>query len=404
MKCTKCGAEGATRNGGGRGLCLANGQRHTFTVSPEMAHMEAQGARAGWAPDYGIDTPLPLGQKLRGTSTLIDKRSGETVLQWVKSNEDAEAQDALMRTALKAMVEKIPRDKARAAPARTLCDLLNCYVVTDYHLGMLSWGEETGADWDTTIAEQMLVDWFGAAIAQSPASQRAVFSQLGDFLHWDGMDAVTPASKHLLDADTRFQKLVRVAIRVIRRVIGMLLERHATVHIIMAEGNHDPASSIWLREFMAALYENEPRITVELSPDPYYCVEHGKTALFFHHGHKRRPANVDTVFASKFRDVFGRTRHAYAHMGHLHHVDQKETNLMIVEQHRTLAAPDAYASRGGWMSGRDAQVITYSREHGEVGRVRINSKMVEATTHEAEQRPSGRDGNADRVRPQRRRG
>ena len=84
------------------------------------------------------------------------------------------------------------------------------------------------------------------------------------------------------------------------------------------------------------------------------------------------------MFAAKFREVFGRTRYAYAHLGHMHHVDVKETNLMIVEQHQTLAASDAYASRGGWMSGRSAQVITYSREHGEVGRVRINSKMLEA--------------------------
>ena len=334
-------------------------------------------ARAGWAPEYNLDQPLPLGQKLKGASTLYDKRTGQPVMQWVKSNEDAEAQQAAMEAAIAAMGEKLPREKARTAPARTLSDLLNCYVITDFHLGLLAWGEETrGEDFDTAIAEQLLVDWFSAAIAQSPAAETGVFAQLGDFLHWDGMDAVTPASRHLLDADTRFQKLVRVAIRVIRRVIGMLLAKHQNVIVLCAEGNHDPASSIWLREWLAAVYEDEPRIRVETSPDPYYCVEHGETALFFHHGHKRKPSNVDTVFASKFREVFGRTKHAYAHLGHMHHIDQKETNLMVVEQHRTLAAPDAYASRGGWMSGRDACVITYSRQYGEVGRVRVSSRMV----------------------------
>lgn len=203
----------------------------------------------------------------------------------------------------------------------------------------------------------------------------------GEPLHWsrgksaDHHDALT---RHLLDADTRFQKLVRVAIRAIRRIIGLLLDKHPRVMVVMAEGNHDPASSIWLREWLAAIYENEPRVEVDRSPDPYYCIEWGKTALFYHHGHKRRPGDIDTVFAAKFREVFGRTKHAYAHMGHMHHVDVKETNLMIVEQHRTLAAPDAYASRGGWMSGRDAQVITYHREHGEVGRLRVSPQMLEA--------------------------
>ena len=85
---------------------------------------------------------------------------------------------------------------------------------------------------------------------KSPDSENAIFAQIGDFLHWDGLDAVTPASKHVLDADTRFTKLVRVAIRVIKRVIKMLLTKYKKVTVIMAEGNHDPASSVWLREML----------------------------------------------------------------------------------------------------------------------------------------------------------
>lgn len=370
--CPRCKSNLLVRSSSARLMCKECGK--SFNTPEREAKLAA--ARQAYA--------VPDGMKVKGVSTLMNLQTGEPVLEWVKTDEDRARQAEMMRAALAGFTAKLPREKARPAPALTHADLLNCYVVTDYHLGMLAWGEETGADWDTAIAEDMLVAWFAAAVAQSPDAQTGVLAQLGDFLHWDGMDAVTPASKHLLDADTRFQKLVRVAIRVIRRVIGMLLAKHQRVHVICAEGNHDPASSIWLREWLAAAYENEPRVSVDTSADPYYCVEHGATALFFHHGHKRKPANVDTVFAAKFREVFGRTKHAFAHMGHLHHVDQKETNLMIVEQHRTLAAPDAYAARGGWMSGRDAQVITYHRAYGEVGRVRVSSQMLEASSHAAQ--------------------
>ena len=106
---------------------------------------------------------------------------------------------------------------------------MNCYVITDYHLGALSWGEETGADWDLKIAEDTLVAWFSRAIEQSPAAETALLAQISDFLHWDGFDPVTPAHRNLLDADTRFPKLVRVAIRVLRRVIRMLLAKHPKV-------------------------------------------------------------------------------------------------------------------------------------------------------------------------------
>lgn len=318
----------------------------------------------------------PDGFKVTGKSTLIDRRTGETVLEWVKISRDAERQAEILREVAEALASELPRERPVKPPETGGSDLLNCFVVTDYHLGMYSWAEETGDDWDTDIAEGLLVDWFAAAIRSAPNADTAIFAQLGDFLHWDGMDAVTPASKHLLDADTRFQRLVRVAIRAIRRIVRMLLEKHRHVHLIMAEGNHDPASSIWLRELIAALYEDEPRVSIDKSADPYYCYEWGKTSLFFHHGHKRKPGNIADVFAAKFRQVFGRTKYSYAHMGHMHHLQALETNLMVVEQHRTLASPDAYASRGGWMSGRSASVITYSREFGEVGRVIISPEMV----------------------------
>jgi hypothetical protein len=386
MRCPTCNSR-AIRNGSGRARCLGTEADHgtekprTFNITAAIEQQdieETAQARRAWAPDYGLEHPVAPGQRLRGASSLINKRTGETVLQWVKSAEDPLLQQAVMDAAIAAFAEKIPRAKPRKAPLSVAVDLANQYTITDYHLGMLAWGEETGADWDLDIAENMLVRFFEVAIAQSPDAALGILAQLGDFLHWDGFDAVTPTSKHLLDADTRFPKLIRVAIRALRRVIGMLLDKHERVVILCAEGNHDLAGSAWLRESLAALYEHEPRVEVITRPDPYYCIEHGEVGLFYHHGHKRKPEQVDAVLVAKFREVYGRTKFHYAHTGHMHHKFAKETTLMVVEQHRTLAAPDAHASRGGWMSGRDASVITYHKARGEVGRVVVNSAMLDA--------------------------
>jgi hypothetical protein len=303
--------------------------------------------------------------------------SGEVERTWERQSPDQERQAEMMREAFAAMAEELPRlPRQKYAGPVGNGDLLNCFVITDFHMGALSWAPETGASWDIDIAEQTLVAWFERAIAQAPNAKTALLAQISDLLHWDGFDAVTPASKHLLDADTRFPKLVRIAIRVLRRVIDMLLAKHERLHIIMADANHDPVSQVWLREWIAVLYENNPRVTVDTSPSPYNAYEFGKVAIFTHHGHKRRITNVSEVFAAQFREMFGRTKFAYAHTGHLHHVDVKENNLMIVEQHRTLAAPDAYAARGGWVTGRDAKVITYHRDYGEVGRITVSFDMI----------------------------
>lgn len=333
-------------------------------------------AKHGYAPDFGMVHAVPEPFIVKGHSTLYDK-DGNTKLQWVKTTVEDTKLQQMMLEAIEALKEDIPRVKPIAAPKHGNQNLLNCYVITDYHLGMLAWSEETkGGDWDIDIAQDLIVKWFAQAIEQSPNADTAVFAQLSDFLHFDGMDAVTPASKHLLDVDTRFAKLVRSAIRVLRTVIDMLLTKHKKVHIIMADANHDPVSQIWLREWFSVLYENETRITVDKSPNPYNAFEFGRTALFFHHGHKRKVTNVSEVFAGQFREMFGRTKYAYAHTGHLHSIDVKENNLMIVEQHRTLAPADAYAARGGWLSGRDAKVITYHADFGEVSRLTINSDML----------------------------
>jgi hypothetical protein len=329
----------------------------------------------GWSPEHDMTRPVPDSFIVRGVSTYYNK-DGKASGQWVKSKLDDDKFQELLQSAIEGFKDNLPRVSLTNPPPLGNDNLLNCYVITDYHLGMLSWSEETGEDWDIQIAEDLIYKWFAQAIHQSPDANTAVFAQMSDFLHFDGMDAVTPASKHLLDVDTRFAKLVRVAIRIIRQIINMLLQKHQHVHILMLDANHDPVSQIWLREWLAVTYENEPRITIDTSPNPYNAYEFGNTALFFHHGHKKRITDVSSVFASQFREMYGRTKYAYAHTGHLHHLDVKENNLMIVEQHRTLAAPDAYSARGGYLAGRDAKVITYHKSFGEVSRLTINSEML----------------------------
>lgn len=343
-------------------------------IDRTITMMRMRAALAGVAPDHDVDHQVPLGFEVRGTSTLYHEEKGK-VLQWVKTKQSDEARAELMKAVVEALKEDLPRYEPVPHPKHSPTDLLNCFVITDYHMGMLSWPEETGAEWHLSAAVDLLLRWFALAIELAPKADEVVLAQLGDFLHWDGLDPVTPSHRNLLDADTRFPKLVRSVISVMRRVIWMLLEKYPRVRVIWVEGNHDLASSVWMREWMAEVYSSEPRITVDTNPDAYYCHEFGDTSLFFHHGHRKRMDKISDVFAHKFREVWGRTRHSYAHMGHYHHERSLETSLMIVDQHRTLAAPDSYSSKSGYMSQRDAKVITYHRKYGRVAQLVISPEM-----------------------------
>ncbi|AGX84695.1 hypothetical protein [Salmonella phage SETP7] len=333
-------------------------------------------AKKGVGHGRDVSHLVPDGYKIKGTSSLVDE-FGNTKLQWVKTDTDAERQVELMRSVIDGMKSDITPVSAVPPPKKRLNEkLLNLYTVSDFHLGMLAWADESGDDWDMKIAEDLFSKWFDAAFQKAPDAGVGVINLLGDFAHFDSLDAVTPESRHVLDADTRYQKLVRYMIRMVRRVVNMALVKHKSVRLLIVQGNHDESGMIWLAEMFNTLYDNEPRVFVDTSPDVYKMVQHGKTTLFFHHGHKARFDAIEPVMIAKFRKAFGESVYSYAHVGHLHHQKIVESRNMVVEQHRTLAAKDAYASRGGWMSGRSANVITYSAEYGEVARLTISPEML----------------------------
>jgi len=329
-------------------------------------------SRSGDVPPRQRDDEI-----FKGRSVLWSPDTGETKLEWYKTDRDKQAQLEALREAAEALKDDIPAVPPIPKPKNVYTELMNLFVLTDAHIGMLAWGEEAGEDWDTSMAQEMILRFFAEAIHRAPTARRAVFAQMGDFLHYDGLDAVTPTSRNQLDTDTRFAKLVRTGIHVTREIIEMMLAKYQHVDVIMAEGNHDQVSEIWLRETFAERYRKQTRLHIDTSPAPFYAVEHGQTSLFFHHGHLKKIDQIDRSLTAEFREMFGRTKHSYCHVGHLHHHIVKETELMQVEQHGTLSARDAYASRHGYRAARQAQVITYHEQHGDVGRVVLTPEQLE---------------------------
>ncbi len=111
---------------------------------------------------------------------------------------------------------------------------------------------------------------------------------------------------------------------------------------------------------------------------PYYIWSHGKVMLAFHHGHMKKMEGLPLLFASQFPKVWGDAAVRIAHTGHRHHGQEqsKEYSGMTVIQHPTLAARDAYAARGGWMSERSVTAITYHSAYGQVARTTVTPEML----------------------------
>ena len=116
-------------------------------VFKNLKLIKAKAALAGECPERDLNYPLPYGQSIKGTSTLIDKRTGQTRLQWVKTDVDAEVKAELQRQVMEALKCDLPAYQPVAYRATAVADLATVYTLTDCHVGMRSWAQETGSDW-----------------------------------------------------------------------------------------------------------------------------------------------------------------------------------------------------------------------------------------------------------------
>lgn len=324
-----------------------------------------------------VSKHVPEGFAVKGTSTMI-REDGTEVVRWVKTDQDREKLAAMMDAAIDAFCEEIPRAEPQENKlnGKYVEGQLALYPVFDLHIGAMAHKHECGENYSTDISERVLKDFFDYAVEIAPNAEKAVLLIGGDFLHSDGLDAVTPASGHVLDQDSRYAKLVHVAIRSVRRAVSKMLDKHNEVEIQIIEGNHDQAGMIWLRAAMAAFYEDEPRVKVDVSPMILHRTKWGKTLLGYTHGHTMKKAETRlAAMATDFREEFGSSKYIYTHSGHWHHQTITEHSLGIDEVHGQLGAKDAYAARGGWRSYRQAAVIVYSKEFGEIGRFVYRPEM-----------------------------
>ena len=317
----------------------------------------------------GIKKLVPEGYMVKGTSTMIDAEGNEKI-RWIKTSVDNERLEVLMEQARDAFCSDLPKaDVVNHSGNEVNSELMTLYPIFDIHIGMMAHRHESGENYDTNTAEKLMGSYFDHAISVSPASEKAVILVGGDFLHSDGLDAVTPASGHCLDQDSRYAKLVYVAIRSIRGAVEKMLKKHKEVEIQIIEGNHDQSGMIWLRAAMAAFYENENRVFVDTSPAIMHKTRFGSTLLGYTHGHTMKKAEGRlAAMATDYRKDFGECEFVYCHSGHFHHATVTECTLGIDEVHPALASKDAYAARGGWRSYRQAAAIVYHKNFGEVGR------------------------------------
>ena len=260
----------------------------------------------------------------------------------------------------------IPPAPTVAAPVNVMEDLLTLYPVFDAHIGMQAWGKDTRAeDYDLKIATSQLSAAFEKLFAITPNSAEAVVLIGGDYFHIDDQRNETPASKHNLDVDGRFFKVIDEGVAVLKRIIPRVLEKHERVTVRVLRGNHDEHSHLMLTYALFEHFADNPRCEVEKSPQlDLFMRQWGKCAIFAHHGDRRFKPEQAALYLSDVCEFWSATRHRHMFTGHIHHETGKDVGPMKWESLRACCPPDNYAATMGYASRRALQAMTFHRDDG----------------------------------------
>lgn len=206
-----------------------------------------------------------------------------------------------------------------------------------------------------------------------------MFVNVGDFLHMDNRSNVTPQNKNMLDVDTRYARVIRIAVFAIRYCIDQLLKKHKIVRVVNISGNHDQDSANWISLCLSMYYEREPRVLIDASPAAFHYHQFGKVLIGITHGDKTKLDDLPSIMAAHKPILWGETKHRYWFTGHIHHKRMIEHRGCIVESFNTLAASDAYHSAHGYVSKREMQALTIHREHGIIARSQCPIDLIRKT-------------------------
>jgi hypothetical protein len=341
-------------------------------VSAGIRAVQKKAAAAGYAPGHFTDGVAP-GYRMGKVTVQRGPAGVERV--WERQHPEEEALEALIARCEERLAD-FTRLPPLLPPAPVSAPLTNFLGLFDLHIGEKISADDPAQCWDIPIAKATITACAAHAIDNAPKAQRIVVCFGGDAIHYDGLLPVTPKSRHVLHSDGDFDDMVDAVLDVATFTIDRALETHPEVHLIWAEGNHDEASSLWMRKMMARIYADEPRLSVVQSKVPYYALQFGKVMIAVHHGHKVKLTRYAGIFANMFRQMWGATTYAYGHRGHEHHIHEKEMDGMISVQHPSLAPSDDYASGLGLISRRGCLMVTYHDRYGEVGRNTVRPEML----------------------------
>lgn len=349
---------------------------HRSYPGKALAAVKAQAARQGYAPEASnMQGTAPDGFYIKRHSARFDKE-GNPAGGWLISEPLKQHYYDGVRQAIEGIRDDPILIDVPPPPTEVDGDIIPWLQIGDAHIGMLACEQETGANFDIGIGEREICVAAAHLIDRAPMCERMVINDLGDGTHYETFKAMTEASGHSVDFDTRYWKMIRAYRRITQFIVERAMTKAKVVDYIANQGNHSRSNDIWIAELVDAVYSKTGRVNVLNNASSYIAYRMGKTFVLIHHGDKNKPEGVAKVMASDYAVDWGETEFRYIDGGHVHHSQRKELPGCIFESWNNLAPRDKYANDGGWRAKQMMSLVLRSRTYGQLDRFPLPVEKV----------------------------
>ncbi len=237
--------------------------------------------------------------------------------------------------------------------------------IADLHSGLLAWAKETGASYDLSIMRDCLAHVIADNVARCKGRRfkGIILALLGDLLHVDN-DMQQTTKGTFQQAEGRTPKIFTVTLDALIDAV-LALGTIAPVDVAYTSGNHDGVSGWMLIKALQMAFRDDPRVSVDVSPDPQKHRLIGRTLLGLVHGDMPEK-NLTGWLQVRARKMAVAIDYMEVHSGHLHTDKRREiiqtadNEGVVARTMPTIANASTWEHRSGYVSRRTAVSYVWS--------------------------------------------
>lgn len=248
--------------------------------------------------------------------------------------------------------------------------------IFDLHIGKLADVDETGGDYNYKIAVERFNNALDDLIQKTKdfRPERIMFPLGNDLFNSDKSKpfAQTTGGTPQQD-DIRWQKMFVIGRQLIASAITKL-SLIAPVDVVTVFSNHDHERVFYLGEVMDALFQDNPRVTINNSPRVRKYYRWGNCLIGLAHGHNEKMNELPMIMAREAKEMWAECTYFEWLLGHLHHKSSyltqrtKDYNGVVITHLSSLSEADAWHFEKAFTGSiKCAEAFIYDKKQGLVG-------------------------------------